>query len=138
MPQTKEITVNEVTFTLVNSMWADAVERTLAGKFVPEEKRGDYWSRSDFCYMLGHIEAVSNAKGWKPVDDTATAEQIRACYKQFGTVYDYEMMVEVVRAINELKAPKGGQIDKPDAALTPDEEADPNSSGGAPTTKKRS
>lgn len=126
MPNTTQVEWHGATLTLVDSVWADIMTMALSSKFASEETP-DRNIRLDVCYVLAHLDGAKGAKGWKPVDDTSTPEQFREFYKALmSQLDDMAEFYELVRAVNDLKAPKAGPLDKPDAALTPDEEADPN------------
>lgn len=126
MPNTTQVEWQGATLTFVDSAWSDVMYLRLVEKFVTDGA-ADQGIAADVCYVLAHIDSAKGVKGWKPVDDTATPEQFRECYK--GLLSQVDSVTEfydLVRAVNDLKAPKAGALDKPDEALTPDEADDPN------------
>jgi len=126
MPNKSEFEWRGATFVLSNSVWSDIMTLTLQNRFTTPDD-ADHAIRSDFCYVLAHLESVKGLPGWKPVDETATPEQFRACYKGLmSQIENINEFYELVRAVNALKAPKAGPLDKPDEALTEEEQADPN------------
>lgn len=126
MPATTQIEWQGATLVLADSVWADIMTLALQEKFASPGD-ADHAIRSDFCYLLAHLENVKGLPGWKPIDDTATPEQFRACYRGFmSRLESVDEFYGLVNAVNALKAPKAGAMDKPDEALTEAEAADPN------------
>jgi len=126
MPNSTTIEWRGATLTFTDSVWSDIVTMALQNKFAQDDTP-DRAIRSDVCYVLAHLDGAKGLRGWRPVDDTATPEQFRECYKALmSSLDDVSEFYALVRAVNELKAPKAGPLDKPDEALTDEEVADPN------------
>lgn len=124
MPQTQVVTIGEATYTLINTMWADVVQITLLDKYKNEKRRDrGYWS--DFLVIAPYIQAVEGW-AWEPITDTITAEELDARYRALLSHLDGGDFDHLIESLQAMRAPKGGVLDKPDAALTDAERADPN------------
>lgn len=97
----------------------------LADKYAAGES--DEATRSDFAYIVGHIDKVTGLS-WKPIDQRATRQEFDESYWSFLELFDdMEDFHKVVHAVNDMYAPLANDVEKPDAALTDEEQADPNS-----------
>jgi hypothetical protein len=82
--------------------------------------------RDHFCVFAARLGGVEGLDGWQPVDETATQEEFTACYLAFAEHVDFETFYALADAVADLKGPVADAVEKPEAALTPDEQADPN------------
>ena len=110
---------------LKNSLRNDIAESTLSAQFATEEYP-DHVQRSNFCLFMAHV-VPGTVKGidWQPVDDSATEDQFTACYHGFAELVDAQTAYACAMAVVQMSR-RTDPLEKPDPALTPDEEADPN------------
>lgn len=133
MPKTKTVRLGKAEFRFKDTLWNEIKAQNMQSRFVDETLK-DAKLRSDFCYVVGHIDSVRFAglnADWKPVDDTATESEFRVCYSHF-----MEWLTDVggldafyagpFKTINDLKSPPADPVEIPTAALTEEEAADPN------------
>lgn len=113
------------TLTLADTAYADVVYLRMVDKFA-KEGAPDRGICDDVCYLMAHIRSVKGTTDWQVLDDTATDEEFDASLRVLLVHGDLAAFRALVEKINNLKAPKAGALDKPDEALTPAEEADPN------------
>lgn len=119
------VTGETARLTLRNTMRQNIRFRVMAARFAPDGSADESY-RSDFCWIAAHVVAVEGTK-WRPVDEHATPEKFDQSYLAFADLVSYEDgFIGCVQAVNRLKA-RTDEVEKPDAALTKDEEADPNS-----------
>lgn len=125
MPNTVTTEWQGATLVFVDTAWRRSQYLRMVASFAPDGAP-DRAIRDDACFVLTHLESVKNAKGWQPLDATATQEQFDAACKGLlssGTLKEFH---DLVRVLYDLVFPKAGPLDKPDEALTEDEAADPN------------
>lgn len=124
MLQTHTAQVGAITFTFQNTLRCDIRFRVMQQRFV-DEAAADAHIFTDFCWMVAHVASVEGTE-WQPVDETATPEEFEACYLAFADLGTAEWFYEVVGEVNVMKRPLADVVEKPDAALTEAEAADPN------------
>lgn len=116
---------SHVTVTLKNTMRQDVRHNVMAHKFASQDDHPADWNiRSDFCWFISRVVDVDGTD-WQPVDETATDDEFDACYHAFTDLVTDDGFYGCVRAVNAMKR-RTDPIEKPDAALTDEEQSDPN------------
>jgi hypothetical protein len=110
--------------TLRNTMRQDIRFRLMEAKFANEKDHADYQERSNFCWFAARVIAVDGID-WRPVDESASEEKFKLSYYGLSDLVDDVTFLHCAMAVSEMKS-RTDAIEKPDSALTPDEEADPN------------
>lgn len=113
-----------VRVTLRNAMRHDIRFRLMDAKFAREGEHADFQERSNFCWFAARVMAVEGID-WRPVDENASEEKFKASYLAFADLVDDQTFIDCAMAVSRMKA-RTDAIEKPDDALTPEEEADPN------------
>jgi hypothetical protein len=124
----KEITLTSVsgenaTFTLRNTMRADARYRVWEDRFA--NGRPDEVDRANFAWFWSRVVKWSGIKV-ATITETATEDEFNAVFWGFGDHFTTAVLVTACQAVNEMKGAIADNVEKPDDALTPVEEADPN------------
>jgi len=123
-----EFTTNDETrarLTLRDTLRHDIRFAVMQPRFAGDE-HPDQGFRFDFCWLVARVTAVEGLGGWQPVDETATPDEFTACYHAFAERVDRTTFYDLVAVVNAFKQPVADAVEKPEAALTPPEAADPN------------
>jgi hypothetical protein len=112
-----------ITVTLKDTMRHTIRFRRMDAKFA-SDGQADRSLRSDFCWLLAHIGGVSGTE-WHPVDEQADEKKFEQCYLGFADLVHDSEFYTAVRAVNALVR-RDHPVEKPDQALTAEEEHDPN------------
>jgi hypothetical protein len=112
-----------VTLVFQNTMLGDVRVR-LFNRYADEKDWPDFNIRSDFAWVLAYLVAVRGVEFAIPPAH-ADLEVFNAAYYAFVGLTDEDSFYGAVRAVNALKT-RTDPLEKPDALLTPEEQADPN------------
>lgn len=114
--------INGITFHWRNTMLG-AIQTAVMDKKFSSDDLADSGARWQFCQIMAYAESV---EGLDKIGPSRSQDEFDSVYAQLAGMVTYDGWMEIVRALNDLKEPKADQIEKPDSALTPEEEADPN------------
>jgi hypothetical protein len=124
---------HEVTLTFKNTLLGAIRYTVMRQRFITPDM-ADAPVRGDFIFVAAWIVDVAGTD-WRPPDDTSTPEEFAASYHAFAALFaDVDQFHEVVWVVNEFKGIHKAEEELPDAALTPEEIADPNGSKRARAT----
>ncbi len=101
------------------------VEHYMPGRFVHHELP-DYDIRSDFCWVMAHLEAVEGWDGWQIPRETDTDKEFENSLNGFADRVEWDEFQDVfVSFVNGMKRSKAGVIEGPDHELSEAERSDP-------------
>ncbi len=120
--------IEDVTFTVRatvrNAMRDDMLRDALGVDLAKKKLTPEQTTQANYCFVAAHVVAIQGVD-WQPPDVPADAEAIRANYEQYLDTVPRRLETAISKAINRLYSPTANAVEKPDSALTEDEEADP-------------
>lgn len=114
----------KASITVKNTLLGDIRFLDLMNRFV-KESQPDKGFRADFCWVVSFVDSVEGIDWDLDWRDTPSPEQFEACYRGLARHFERDTFHELVTVVNKLKN-RDDPIEKPDAALTDEDKADPN------------
>lgn len=115
----------KATFILRNTLRHDIRFRVLAKRFAGDDL-ADATERWNFVFFMARVVEVKGID-WEPVEDQCKPAEFEASYLGFADLFDAAAMENCAQAVIAMKTPRTDAVEKPDALLTEEEKADPNS-----------
>lgn len=92
-----------------------------------DENAIDRTARAQYAFIAARVDSVKGVK-WTPPAMGNSDDQIEASYQAFiDAVPDYEMFNEMFTTLDAIMSPLADPVQRTNEALTPEEQADPNS-----------
>lgn len=113
----------EITLHLRNTMRQDIRYAVFRGKFA--EGQPDRGMRDDFCYLWARVDRVEGVK-LPTLTEASDMAEFERLYYGFAERVHHEDFIAAANAAARMKR-NSNPVEKPDEALTDEEQNDPNS-----------